>query len=138
MLALLKNGNTKMKNSIVLLSLLSLSGCCFESGVHTHVSGRGGFFEPYYNNQITIVNNSPYQLTVVRDGKVIKEINPGDLLTENIYSSISGSEVTVTVTAKTKDGIYAGTLSRVYQLQTYGRRAESWTIARVAPPGTEW
>lgn len=121
------------KTLALLLGALTLSGCAIQTSRHTHV--QRDFWDPPANNVITVVNNSTYVLTIVEDGRTVREdLEPGGVFTDEVYTSFEGSALTLVALAAKNDK-HVGVVSRVFPLYRYGRHAEVWTITHVRPLG---
>jgi len=127
--------NTYTRLVLLTLSLAALSGCAVQQSSHVH-SKHGGWFRLPANNVITVINNTPHVLSIMEDGKVIrKDLQPGDVFTDEVDTQLHQSELTLVVQGTDKSGALVGTRARVFQLQNYGRRAEIWPIASLTPLG---
>jgi hypothetical protein len=130
-----------MKKYLLTSIIMLLSGCCsgpwIASGYHRNVNGS--FWDPPENNVITVVNNTDIELDMVEDGHISHGlIKPGEQLSLRIYCHQPSEELTLTASGtRAVNGrpYYAGSVMRVFYLQSYGRLAHAWKISSLSPPG---
>jgi hypothetical protein len=123
------------------LSGLLLSGCAQTSVYNTSTRGtnyivRGSWFNLPANNVITVINNTPFVLSVFEDGiRISKDLQPGDIFTDQVTTALYSAELTLVVQASGAGGGLVGTQARVFQLQNYGRVGQVWSVSNLIPIG---
>jgi len=123
-----------MKTPLILAAVLILTGCTTNK-VYNQGSDQSQVEAGpnYFGSGYAIVNNTPYRLAIVQDGReVASHVKPGQVLPLKALwlKRIS----TVVVLAYNPAGVYIGTDRYVFS----GAVPETWTVSEVIPQGGGW
>lgn len=124
-----------MKHILLLLALLTASGCTYRYSYAETDNHPPAWWEPAPNTTVTVVNNTPYTLDLVEDGVTRGTMHPGKVIAMKFGTGIN-HEVTLVVTGSDKEGKYIGSADRVFPVYRYstGNYAYTWRVDALYKP----